>query len=300
MIKLLIQDSNGQKWLVEPKKWCRTGWPLLVAKLLMTKANYKYEQSPELQEHSHESAHQVNNHATIASGISLLIESSPAGARWAAASVVMGICNGVGSALSRHKPGNVQELVLALKDCKWDWHTRLLWACRGQLITPCMWNWMVCDAVLLQKLGLLSGMERDWFFFFWRGYEHYGSSPCSGHLDSVYALFTWPRNSFVGGFSKLEEFFSFVWSGCRWSLACTSGRWRGGRWYFMRRVGVSHHDVPQVINACNFLHIRKNKRDILKEVLEWEWGGSRRQKFTALGRWEKYLCEMTKIVMTAA
>lgn len=165
MIKLLIQDSNGQKWLVEPKKWCRTGWPLLVAKLLMTKANYKYEQSPELQEHSHESAHQVNNHATIASGILLLIESSPAGARWAAASVVMGICNGVGSALSRHKPGNVQELVLALKDCKWDWHTRLLWACRGQLITPCMWNWMVCDAVLLQKLGLLSGMERDWFFF---------------------------------------------------------------------------------------------------------------------------------------
>lgn len=42
----------------------------------------------------------------------------------------------------------------------------------------------------------------------------------------------------------------------------------------MRRVGVSHHDVPCMISACIFfLHIHKKKRDILKEVLgqECEW-----------------------------
>lgn len=53
----------------------------------------------------------------------------------------------------------------------------------------------------------------------------------------------------------------------------------------MGRVGVSHHDVLHVINACNFLHIHKNKRDILKEVLEWECGWEQ-EKFNILSRWK--------------
>lgn len=129
MTKFLFWGSSRQQQLVRTGSGSELDGHCQWQSFRMTKTSWICEQSPELQERSMNVPIHRGSHATITSGILLLIRSSPARLGGSDTANVTGITYGEISALSCQKPGNVQELELALRVVN-DRHTYVVFSSR--------------------------------------------------------------------------------------------------------------------------------------------------------------------------